>query len=773
MSENIENKNQLEEKKQKEPKTFSVKKLPGIFRKSYTEKAFNKKIIKKLYVESDKELIKSLFTEKKLVGKKKIEKISIKKDLVFQKKDLVQLKELAKEIRKNKGRVKFVPLIAVAGFITALVLVVMTFKNPIAKKLIKAGCESVFGAKTDIKSVNVELLGISIKVNGIAIGNKNSENYMKNLFEAEKITVDMNFTQALRGKVIINDVSVTGMKFNTDRKTSCYIPISKTDKDEKSLKDSAFMKSVASRSNQAIDELKNQATMTLGGSNADEIVANIQSKLQTPIVAKKVQEDVQNLVTKWQQKPTELKSKIDDFSTNVKEFQELDLEVLKSNPMKLKEYLEKINSTIKKGNELKTDFESVAKEVKTDADSTKTMATDVANAVKADKKLAEDMVGNISNSVKDSKKIFTHALDAVGYDMLGKYYPYAQQGINYALEMKRTSNAESKNEKPKEEKKTATRLKGTTFWYSKELPSLWIKNVSASGYTENDGSKGFSGAIKNITSDQNLINKPTTIEAMFDVKEINHSGNIILDVRKSASDLIAINYVGKGFEAKIDGNKIAKASGIPSIDGKATLTLKGSGGEIGFSAGGKVELNPLILTTDGFANETVTKYYKQALDSIKNLSIGYDVSYSEEAGVDLTLNGNFADQFMNALKTVIASIGKDAKELAFKKLNEQINSYDNEVTAKIKNFLGIEGDINEQNANLDTVRKALEAKKSEIEKQINGKIDEAKEKAKVEVEAKKKEAEDKAKAEIEAKKKDAENKAKEEIGNKLKGLKLF
>lgn len=766
MSENIEN------KKQKEPKTFSVKKLPGIFRKSYTEKAFNKKILKKLYVESDKELIKSLFTEKKLVGKKKIEKISIKKDLVFQKKDLVQLKELAKEIRKNKGRVKFVPLIAVAGFITALVLVVMTFKNPIAKKLIKAGCESVFGAKTDIKSVNVELLGISIKVNGIAIGNKNSENYMKNLFEADLITIDMNFTQALRGKAIINDVSVTGMKFGTDRKTSCYLP--SAEKEKKSFKDSAFMKSVANRSNQAIDELKNQATMTLGGSSADEIVENIQSKLQTPIVAKKVQEDVQNLVTKWQQKPTELKSKIDDFSTNVKEFQELDLEVLKSNPMKLKEYLEKINSTIKKGNELKSDFESVAKEVKTDADSTKTMATDVANAVKADKKLAEDMVGNISNSVKDSKKIFTHALDAVGYDMLGKYYPYAQQGINYALEMKNSSDSQSKKpKKEKEEKKTIQRLKGTTFWYSKEFPGLWIKNVSASGYTENDGSKGFSGAIKNITSDQNLINKPTTLEAKFDVKEVNHSGNVIIDVRKSATDLISMNYVGKGFSAKIDGNKIAKASGIPSIDGKATLTLKGSGGEIGFSAGGKVELNPLILTTDGFANETVTKYYKQALDSIKNLSIGYDVSYSEEAGVDLTLNGNFADQFMNALKTVIASIGKDAKELAFKKLNEQINNYDNEVTAKIKNFLGIEGDINEQNTNLDSIRNALEKRKSEIENKISGKIDETKEKVKADAEAKKKEAEDKAKAEIEAKKKEAENKAKEEIGNKLKGLKLF
>ena len=204
-------------------KMVESSKLPKIFRKEYSEKALSK-ILKKIYIEADRKLVESIFTEERTVKNRKL--LSIDQKRQIEKKDFNQLKEIAKAIKSNKGRMKFIPLLAVASFIAAIVLVVAAFKNPIAKKIIKSGCEAAFGAKTDIQSVNVKLLGISIRVNGIAIGDKNSEeyDYMKNLFEAEKITIDMNFTQALRGKAIINDVSVEGMKFGTDRTTSCYIP---------------------------------------------------------------------------------------------------------------------------------------------------------------------------------------------------------------------------------------------------------------------------------------------------------------------------------------------------------------------------------------------------------------------------------------------------------------------------------------------------------------------------------------------------------------------
>ncbi len=756
-------------------KTVESSKLPKIFRKEYSEKALSK-ILKKIYIEADRKLVESIFTEERTVKNRKL--LSIDQKRQIEKKDFNQLKEIAKAIKSNKGRMKFIPLLAVASFIAAIALVVAVFKNPIAKKIIKSGCEAAFGAKTDIQSVKVKLLGISIRVNGIAIGDKNSEeyDYMKNLFEAEKITIDMNFTQALRGKAIINDVSVEGMKFGTDRTTSCYIP----PKERTSLKNSAFAKELKARSDKALEDLKAQAAEIAGGSSVDEIVSNIESQLKTPAAAKKAREDVQTLVAKWQAKPDELKTQVETFSESVKELQKLDMKSFKSasdveKVKKAKEYLETVNAAIKQGDELKSAFEKTTSEVKADVESTEKMAADMAAAVNSDKDLAVGLVNKVTDTVKNSKQILGTALDTVGYDMMGKYYPYVEQGVAYAVQMKANSSSsgkdsekESKKEEKSDKKKGSTgRLKGRTIWHSRQYPGLWIKNVSASGYTENDGSKGFSGAIKDITSDQNITGLPTTAEAKFDVGSIKHAGKITLDVRDSSrADLIAMDYTGTGFSAKIDGAKIASASGIPSIEGKALVTVAASAGSDGFSANGRVDLNPVTLSSDGFANETVTKYYKTALASITDMSVGYEMAYRNNSGISLGLSGNFMDKFQNAFMAAFNEAVGDAKEMAIAKINEKINGEYGEVTEKIKGFLGIEGEIDVQNTNLDTVRKSLEAKKAELENMVQGKVDEAKAQA----EAKKQEAEDKAKQKAAEETNKAAEKATSAIKDKASNL---
>mgnify|MGYP003397842336 CR=1 FL=1 len=51
-----------------EPKKVPAKKLPKIYKKQYTQKAFEKKLLKHLYIETDKDLVKQLFetsTDKK------------------------------------------------------------------------------------------------------------------------------------------------------------------------------------------------------------------------------------------------------------------------------------------------------------------------------------------------------------------------------------------------------------------------------------------------------------------------------------------------------------------------------------------------------------------------------------------------------------------------------------------------------------------------------------------------------------------------------------
>lgn len=696
-------------KKEKIVKKIPAKKLPSLFKKAYTEKALEKKLFKKLYVAADKEAVKNLFTEK--IQKGKTEKLKTDLTKEYTKSEIKHFKEIAKSIKKNKGRVKLVPLAAVVAFIAALVIVIGIFKNPVAKKVIISSCEGIFGAKTSIKSVNVKLLGITIDIKGLSIGNKNSENGMKNLFDAD-ITLDVDLASALRGKFVSDEISVTNMEFGrerTEKEGSCLLPAKAKKIEKEAAKDSAFMDSVKAKSQNAIADVRTQAESLLGGSTPDEIWQNLQSQIKTKDAAEQLKTETQALVEKWKAKPEDLKKQANDLQVKVKKFQNLNVKNMK--PEEIPATIKEVQTALGEIDSLSKTAASIKDEIESDRKTLENAAKNMTDATASDKALAENMV----NTVKNAGSILTSALDTVGYDMLGKYYPYAKQGINYALQMKNNSSASSSSKEKKVKKSSKNvkgktgRMKGTTFWYSTEKPGVWVKLVEASG-------TNFKGNFKNISSNPDLINVPLTGNADFTAKEIAHSANLIVDARsKTSNPLITVGYTGDGFNANVDGSKIASASGIPSITGKTKLTLKGTAGADEFSASGNISLNPVALTSDGFGNEKIDKYYQEALASVKNLALGYKVAFSEKTGVDLSLSGNYTDVFANALSSVAASIGADAKAEIEKRITEYTSKYASDALAKVSEFTGISSDVTTQISSIDDMKKVLNDKISELE----------------------------------------------------------
>ena len=78
-------------KTKKESKKIPTKKLPGIYKKKYTEKKINKKLYSKIYVPEDKKYVQSLFVECEKKGKKNIPIYAIPRDLTFTKKQITRL----------------------------------------------------------------------------------------------------------------------------------------------------------------------------------------------------------------------------------------------------------------------------------------------------------------------------------------------------------------------------------------------------------------------------------------------------------------------------------------------------------------------------------------------------------------------------------------------------------------------------------------------------------------------------------------------------------
>lgn len=712
--------------KKSEKKNLTRKKLPSLLKKSYSPKKFDKKILSKISISQDKALIKNLF--KTNADSKNPGNYMIPLDSNFSKTDLKKLKLLAKEIKGQKGRFKLLPLVATLCAIIAFVLVVNSFKNPLAKKILKSTCESVFSAKTDIESVNISFMSSSITIKNIAVGNKNSE--FRNLFEAQKIDLDFNLAKILRGFFDAQNLEVSGIAFNTDRSTSCIIP-KKEKQEEKENKESAFMIDLKSKTQKAIEDLKFQIQTMFGESDFNSLVENLGSQLQTPVASKNLIETSKSMTEKWKNTPSELESKISDFSKSVEGLQSIDVNKI-SDLNTLKTNLEKINSTITASAALKKSVESISNNVKTDFSEVNSLAKNLSNAVNADKNFVDEKINETLDTVKNAKSIFTNALDTVAYDYLGKYYPMAKKAVNYALKIKNNATvqklaaqASAKSENSKTDKKStkkstvksakkegSRRLEGTTLTFGKQEPKFLIERIYASG-------TGFSGEIKDLSSNQDLRGKPMTASLELKIQDVNHKANFTLDARSYSTDaLISLDYSGSGISTVFDGTSIASYSGIPSLNANARLSMAAKFDQDLFSAKGNVILNPLKLSSDGFSNEMIDKYYFQALDSVKSLAANYSIDYNSSSGVNFLLGGDFGKTFANALQTAALSIGSDAKDAALSKLYEQINSSSDETKAFLGEFTEIYNSINSKEDLVNQLQAKLEAKKAEIEAKI-------------------------------------------------------
>ena len=637
--------------------------------------------------------------------------------MLFTKKEVAKLKLLAKET-KRQGRIMLLPLIAVACFIFVVATVVGIFKNVIVKKAIIYGCETAFGAKTDVGSVDLRIFDASLTVRDIAVGNKDS--VMKNLFEVKDFNLNFNLTQALRGKLYAQNLAVTGVALNTDRTESCELPGRVIDEEaakKKAQKNEEMKALLKERSELALTNLQNQAFDMLGGSDVETIVKNLESQLKSPDLAKSALTQTEGLVDKWKEKPVEVKQKVETFSKNVKDLQNLDVSSIKD-VKTLQETLAKINDVINQSKELKSYAESLTKDVKADSTNVQNLSKSVADAVVADKNFMKDKLESTVNAFKNGKELLNNALDTIAYSMLGEYYPYVTTAVDYAQKLKTNSLVQeaskmaASSSSSAEKKPTRERLKGTTFWYGSEAPAVLIENALVS-------SDFFSVNVKEITNDQNVRGKPMTMNGTLTLAGISNAVEAVLDARSTSTEpLLSMGYKGSGFKALVDGSKIASICGVPSIDGLASIALKASADIDMLSASGMVDLNPVKLSTDGFASEIITKYYRQALEAVEAMDIGYLLDFSKLKGLDLSLDGDFADQFASAIKGIVESLGNEAKQEAVKRLNKYINSASNEYVSKAKEFLGLEGDIDVQNTKMSDIQSILEKKKTELEAEI-------------------------------------------------------
>lgn len=697
-------------KSKKPEKTVSAKKLPGIFKKTYKEKAYSKNLLKKFYIEADKKFVEKLYSPSQ--DKKGRNIMVCNKSAEITKADLKRYKLIAKQIKMQKGGIKLVPLIAVAVLVAVLSAGVSLFKNIIIEKAITSAMQGIFGAKTDIAKVDFQFFNASLEINGLEQANKDSP--MKNLFQIDSIKTSFNLTDLLRGKFHAENLSVEGVAIDTERKKSGELPIKPAKTKEEKQTESALSAKKQELSEEASAKLKEM----FDSYNPEKMLENLQNELKSPAVASQISTDVQQKVEKWSSLPAELQEKVNAFSKNVNDIANTDFSKI-NDVAKLKSTLEKINSTAKSGEELKKLIEKSNSDLFSDSKAIADYSNKIQTAIKSDYTLVDSKISEMKSVLSPAglNEIMINAVQSVLYQMCGKYYPYVSKGLNAALSaQKSSSEKETEKSAEKTEKTVMTRHPGRTVFFKQDtVPTLFIENVTASGYEYKTDNLLFKGNAKNIANNQNMTGKPTDISADFKIAGNPNNASIKIDARTNTnSPLVTASYTGSGIPVNADAQVFAFTS-KSTIKAKMTADTNGK-----VSLNGVLDMNISEMTGMQFDVEKISELYNTALSNISRLTVDFSIGINEDKTMTISLNNldSLASQLTTpVVKTLTAelnSIAADARSSAAKLLSEKTGV----ATEKIEQFTNIKNSVNSSKESVNNLQKKLEQKKKQINDQI-------------------------------------------------------
>ena len=731
-----------------------MKKIPSLFRKKYTAKKLEKKIYKRLYVPEDKKYVKGLFVEVEKKGAKEIPIFAIPPEKAEQlaKKDMKRLKLLAKQIKSQKGRVNFIPLIVTVAFIAAIPICFSMFKNVLIKKAITTVCEKIFEAKCDIEKVDFKFFDSSLKIKKIEIANKND--YMKNLVDIGSITIDFDLGQLLRKRFVADDLSVLEVNSGTDRKTSGELPPKKAKKikkektkTEKEASESKLGKVLAEKKAVAANSLEQNITGLFNQFNPETLMQTYYSQLQTPAISQQVQEQVPQIIAKWQAKPAEIQQTVDELQKAVNDIVSFDFNSVQSNPLKIKEFIETIDSTKKNIEKVKSDANGVLNSFNSDIAEADKLRKSVQGAVTHDMNFANSEINKIKSlNISDGTKLISGMFENVACDVLGKYYPYAVKGVDYLLELKAKQVTKPKKEKVKKEKTkySIKRAPGRDIFYRQDkVPALWIKKMAGSG-------PNFFAQASDIASNQDLINKPAKIDFNMDLWGLTHTAKLVVDFRTDTSEpLIRADYGLKNIPLIIPAEKFGAYPGVPSFDAKCAVDaiLKIFDNE-GFELTGKGLLTDLKISTVPFEPEYASKIYSNVMSRINTVRASVTSGFTATGGLKMLLDTDADLQVINSLKKEMEAQLSDIKNKLKDELTKRINEASGGALGQFGSLDEIKNKLMGSVTTANGFEKQINQKRTEAEKQLTGKATEK----------------------VNEAKKQATESAKKELGNQLKKL---
>jgi uncharacterized protein (TIGR03545 family) len=613
-------------------------KLPGPFKKKYTEKTLQRKIYRYIFLKKEADFVKKRIQPDG--DKLKFELLETDEP----KETLKRLKNLNKSIKRNKGRVskfKFIALVILAGII---IIPSLLFLNPILEGVLERGLSFALATDVEIDGLRFNPFKGQLRISSFAA--RDWDDTGVDMVQTGGQTWDVDSVELLKGNIHLDTIAVTDIRFGVARDAD-----------------------VQEEQDVAVDSAKKAAGEGFSVPDAKEIFEQAKNSLAIDDELAELNEEFETAKTDLGNDADELGAEIDalkvkidgfsmDFSDPAKITQSLtDLQELQSEWKALQGAYNGLTSKI---SELNDDYQQKVKQS------------------------FESSVDVLSAGYEGGVQLFSidGALEAAGQDTLLSYYRYLQKALAIY------SKLNQGNDTAEEDSEVEPVQRGTTLSFPKAAsPRFWLKRLYISG-------TGTEIQAENFSSEPNIIGEAATVEGSYELNPGSLNGNLVLDGRSDAERLLYNSLVLNGVKQlepfsydldaevemtmeTLDSALIALAGTISEFDEAELLSMVGldmdfelQSANIQLTARSSentlsiesfstnlfdgINLDSLLEDAYAEANSLLQDYLKEQQDEYLS---GFDTGV-----LDSIMSGNLGD--MNQLENQLAAYQKEYEQKA-------------------------------------------------------------------------------------------------------------
>ena len=630
------------------------------------------------------------------------------------------------------------------GFIVIVGLFVlfwMFYASTLIKHTIESYGSNMVGAKVDVGQVNLSFDPLGLELKDLQI--TDVDHPMKNLVQWKQVNAQMALSPLLSGKVIIQDISMKDLSFNTDRKTSGVLKNEKKEApkiNSKETKSDSLMPDIASvmpdldiksKIPSASEILKRETLLTEQRGKAFKgSLENSKTTLKDTFAALPNKQTLQQYKNELN---TIIKGKIislADFKTRKEKLTALKQQ-LKDDKIAFQQARDLINAT-------KKDLQAQLKALKS-------APTEDFNRLKDKYQMNFDGATNIS------KLLFGEQI-AAWLPVMQNYYQKAQPII-------------AKMQEIQEEEKERERLEGrfVSFPLAKPQPDFLIERMTFSVHLTNGD---LLTEWKDITHQQDVMNRPTTLNIMGE--GFSQTANIeikgLFDHRGGQSiNQLTLDMNGlKVKDLKLAGKKMLLKQAKTHVTGRAELNMDA------------IDLTANIKFKHTDFQNLGTSQFDQEMALVLQKIDAFDIDASIQGNPlkpSIHMVSNLDKMFADAMKKRFHEKKAELIPKLKVRLTERMLSYTGQYKEQFKQLDLASGSMEENRKQIETMLKAeVYDYIAEQKKLAKAKLEAAKEKALVAARAKADAARKAAKAKVDAAKKKEEDKLKEKLNNQLKSF---